>query len=271
MKSKMITEEDIHGYVDGVLSDERYAQVEAYLRTKPEEAARVQAYRRQNDLLRQHFKSVLQEPVPERLRQSVPGGLIEMRPRMARRILQVAAGIAVIFLSGLAGWTMRDHFGQIHQESARQNIAGTAVVVDLPRRAALAHVIYSPAVERPKEIAADHEDQLIDWLSQRLELQVRPPKLHATGFELIGARVVSGQAGPIVQFMYHNSLGERITLYVCTQAHTGHDRNFHFDQEGVVNVFYWTDGSFGYAVSSGIQKAELEQVTQTAFDQLTHR
>lgn len=270
MRPDMVTEEDIQGYVDGVLSDERYRLVEEYLKAQPEEAARVQAYRRQNDLLRRYFKPVMDEPVPKRLRDGIPGVVVEMRPGITRRLLQVAAGIVIVCLSGFAGWTMRDHLGQALSAAATAgDSAKSAAFADLPQRAALAHVMYSPTVERPKEMAASQEDQLIDWLSQRLELQVRPPKLRSVGYELIGARMVPGSTGPIVQFMYHNSSGARVTLYVCTQAHTAYDRSFRFDQEGPVNVFYWTDGNFGYAVSSGIQKAELEHVTQAAFDQLS--
>ena len=38
--------------------------------------------------------------------------------------------------------------------------------------------------------------------------------------------------------------------------------------EGPVNVLYWIDGKFGYALSAGINKAELARVATTVYDQL---
>lgn len=141
----------------------------------------------------------------------------------------------------------------------------------LPRQAAVAHVVYSPDVRRPVEINAEHEDQLVAWLSKRLGTPIRPPKLTPLGFELIGGRLLPGNSGPVAQFMYHDATGQRLTLYVSTENTERQDTAFRFAQEGPVNVFYWVDGSFGYALSAGIDKNALARVATAVYDQLERR
>lgn len=43
---------------------------------------------------------------------------------------------------------------------------------------------------------------------------------------------------------------------------------FRFAQEGLVNVFYWIDGKFGYELSAGIDKDELARVATAVYEQL---
>jgi anti-sigma factor RsiW len=140
--------------------------------------------------------------------------------------------------------------------------------VSLPRQAAIAHVVYSPDVRRPVEIGAEHEEQLVTWLSKRLGTPVRPPRLGPLGYELIGGRLLPGNSGPVAQFMYHDVSGQRLTLYVSNENVGNRDTAFRFAQEGPVNVFYWIDGKFGYALSAGIQKSELARIATAVYDQL---
>ena len=71
-----ITEDDLHAYVDGLLSDDDRAAVEAWLAERPEEQARVQDWKQQADILRNafasyaaahpHDASMLSPPKPDR-------------------------------------------------------------------------------------------------------------------------------------------------------------------------------------------------------------
>lgn len=147
-------------------------------------------------------------------------------------------------------------------------LVNEAGMASLPRQAAIAHVVYSPDVRRPVEIGADQEDQLMAWLSKQLGAKIRPPKLGTLGYELIGGRLLPGASGPVAQFMYHDVTGQRLTLYVTTENTANKDTGFRFAQEGLVNVFYWIDGKFGYALSAGIDKGELARVATVVYEQL---
>ena len=267
MSKLPITEADLQAYVDAALPEARYGEVEEYLAVHPEESERVRAYQTQKQALKALFKPVLDEPLPERLRALASPPLVavdpQKRPFLAPWSLQrIAAGLLVALVSGVAGW-----LGHAQYQAADRQVP----LVPLPRQAAVAHVVFSPDVRRPVEVSAEQEDQLVAWLSKRLGTPVRPPKLGAIGYELIGGRLLPGNSGPVAQFMYHDASGQRLTLYVTTENAANRDTGFRFAKEGPVNVFYWIDGKFGYALSAGIDKSELARVATAVYDQPEHK
>jgi anti-sigma factor RsiW len=131
--------------------------------------------------------------------------------------------------------------------------------------------VYSRDARRPVEVAADQEQQLVAWLSKRLGAPVHAPHLAALGYELIGGRLLPGERGPVAQFMYQDGAGQRLTLYVTHDAPAAQgapETAFRFGRDGPVNVFYWVDRGFGYAMSGGSDRAELMRVSQEVYRQL---
>lgn len=260
MNPQTITEADLHAYVDSKLPAARYAEVDAYLAQRPDEQERLRAYRAQNIELRALYDPVLDETVPARL--TAP----EKSPWQWRHLV---AGFAIALISGSAGWLLHGYgasdvqFAQGDAIGARPALYATG----LAHQAAVAHVVYSPEVTRPVEIGADQEEQLVAWLSKRLGSTIRPPRLGKLGYELIGGRLLPGAQGAVAQFMYHDATGQRLTVYVSTDESHNKDTGFRFAQEGPVNVFYWIDGKFGYALSAGINKSELERVATIVYEQ----
>ena len=258
-----ISEADLHAYLDDQLPAARRVEVEGYLAAHAEEAERLQAYRAQRDALRQLFDPVLDEPLPEALRQLAEAPVVAVdapkRPFLPRWSVQrIAAGLVIALLGGLTGW-----FGHGQYQPTER----LAQSIPLARQAAVAHVVYSPDMRRPVEVTADQEDQLVKWLSKRLGTPIRPPKLGALGYELVGGRLLPGNAGPVAQFMYQEGSGQRLTLYVSTEIQVNRDSGFRFAREGQVNVFYWIDGKFAYALSASIDKGELAKVATAVYDQ----
>lgn len=268
MSKPPISEDDLHAYVDGRLAQARGAEVAAYLAAQPQEAERIRAYAAQNKALRDLFNPVMAEPVPDRLHALASPPPLAVANHQASSFLsrwslqRVAAGIMLAVISGVGGWLANGKF-QAAEHMARMQ--------SFPRQAAIAHVVYSPDVRRPVEVDAAHEDQLVAWLSKRLGTPVHPPRLGALGYELIGGRLLPGNSGPVAQFMYHDATGQRLTLYVSTENTGNHDTAFRFAQEGSVNVFYWIDGQFGYALSAAIHKVELARIATAVYEQLEHK
>jgi anti-sigma factor RsiW len=177
--------------------------------------------------------------------------------------MRIAAAISIAVGAGLlgmaAGWSMRG-----------QALATIAAAPDaLPHRAAVAHAVYAPEVRHPVEVGADQQKHLVAWLSKRLGTELKPPQLSPLGYELVGGRLLPGDGGPVAQFMYADSTGQRLTLYVSSGQKEMRETGFRFAQEGNVRVFYWIDGSFGYALSGSISKDDLGRIAQTVYDQLT--
>ena len=256
-----ITEADLHAYVDGELSPARRADVEAHLAGHPDAAVRVRAWQEQKRALQRLFEPVLDEPIPPALEAAaVPPGARRSRPPWPA--LRIAAGLMLALLGGMAGWWGHGRYQASALADARPS---------LPQQAAIAHAVYSPDVRRPVEIGADQEAQLVTWLSRRLGRDVRAPKLGGLGFELVGGRLLPGSEGPVAQFMYQDAGGQRLTLYVSTERDGNPDTAFRFAREGGINVFYWIDGPFGYALSAGVSKDELARVASAVYDQLDKR
>jgi anti-sigma factor RsiW len=253
--SETVTELDLQAYADGKLPEERRSAVAAWLAAHPEDAERIESYRRLAEELRSTYDAVLHEPVPERLRHAV-------RPARMQSYARVAAWVLLgIALGALAGWQL--HSLQ-HGPAPATDAAAT-----MARRAAVAHVTYSPEVRHPVEVGADQEAHLVTWLSKRLGTQLRAPKLEAVGYSLVGGRLLPGDNGPVAHFMYQCNRGTRVTLYVRSDMASNRSTAFRYAREGTIGVFYWVDGRSGYALSSGdISKEDLLNVANAAYQQL---
>jgi len=250
MSESQITEADLHAYVDGALPAGRTAEVEAYLAGYPEEAARVAAYREQIATLRRKFDPVLDEPLPR--------GLQVPRRFTMRLLWRCAAVLAWITLGSVVGW----HTHGYKITNARSE--GT----DWARRAAVAHVVYSPEVRHPVEVGAGEEAHLVRWLSKRLGTSLKVPHLGTLGYSLVGGRLLPGERGPVAQFMYQDGKGQRLTLYVRVNADERSETAFLFAQEQGVGVFYWLDRKLGYALSGAVDKPELLRIATAIHGQL---
>lgn len=249
MSTLPVTEADLHAYVDGLLPATRRTEVEAYLASHPEDAERVATYRRQNEALRTHFGEIADEPIPERL--------LRAAPRRHPYVWRVAAAAGWIALGGILGWHL-----QSYRTEQRQEASAWA------RRAAMAHVVYSPEVRHPVEVGADQEAHLVAWLSKRLGTPLKVPHLGGIGYTLVGGRLLPGDRGPVAQFMYQDAKGQRLTLYVRTNPDDTRETAFRFAQENNVGVFYWLDRKLGYALSGELDKSELLRVATAVYRQI---
>lgn len=247
-----VNEDHIQAYVDGQLDKTERQSFEALLQQNAELAARVAAYQQQNDLLRQMFSPVLDEPVPERL--SLP------RERKPWFSLSLAASLVLMFAGGAVGWFVHD--------AVAPNAAQIALA-SLPQSARVAHVVYAQEVAHPVEVGAEQEAHLVKWLSKRLGADVRAPDLAAQGFSLVGGRLLPADNGPAAQFMYEDNQGNRMTLYV--QQNTGEQTNtaFRYQEQDANKSFYWVDGELGYALTATIDKPRLMQAANRVYQALS--
>jgi anti-sigma factor RsiW len=255
VNDRLITEAELQAFVDGRLSPARRAAVEAWLATRPDEAERAAGYARIGEDLRAAFDPMLHEPIPQRLLHAGRG------PRPWRRVAMVAGWIALgALLGGVGGW-------QLH--ALRSTPPQQADGASMARRAALAHATYSPEVRHPVEVGADQEQHLVAWLSKRLGVKVRAPRLDEAGMSLVGGRLLPGESGPVAHFMYQTTNGRRLTLYVRAEASKNRETAFRYARENNVGVFYWIDRDCGYALASAdLNREELLRVATLVYKQL---
>lgn len=244
--------DELHAYADHRLDASRRAEMEAMLAQRPEMRQAVADWRMQKTQLHNAYDDVLNEPLPTRLFDAA-------RPPRRYTPLRLAAVVTWLALGGIVGYTLH---GQVEPDAL------PSAHLALPRQAAIAHAVFSPEVRHPVEVGVSEENHLVAWLSKRLGTALKPPHLAAQGFDLVGGRLLPGDAGPVAQFMYQDSRGLRLTLYVRQDATASASTAFRYAEEGKISVFYWLDGKLGYALSGEIDKAALLPIATAVYQQI---
>src|SRR5450830_792205 len=109
MTTQAISEAQLHALADGVLPEDQRAAIDAHLRAHPEDAARVDAWREQNQQLRALFDPVLEETFPPALLQAAAPPAANQA--WYSHAVQAAAAIVLVFAGGMGGWLLRGDGG----------------------------------------------------------------------------------------------------------------------------------------------------------------
>ncbi len=250
----LVTEDELHAYVDGELPPGRRSAVEAWLATHPDAVAAVAAWRSQAELIQARYGSVADEPTPERL--SI--ARLACRRRNGWIAGAAAAALVAFIAGGATGWFA-------HGAAA----AGPSDLKRYTAEAFDAYRLYVVEVRHPVEVPGDERPHLTQWLSKRVGLPVRIPELEKMGLKLVGGRLLPGPTGPTAFFMYETPLGERFTLY-CGQTK---------DQATALryiagknnSAYYWVDGDLFYVLTGPAERDRLHAIAQAAYDQIDVR
>jgi anti-sigma factor RsiW len=177
---------------------------------------------------------------------------------------------ASVLLAFGVGWLAH---GQWEQRPGSGTMAKSRSA-DFGHQSVVAHVVYSPEVRHPVEVTAAQQEHLVQWLSKRLGRPLKVPDLAAQGYELVGGRLLPGDDGARAQFMYQNTKGERVTLYVGAidgskpKAPSTGETAFSFTSEAGTSSFYWVDQGFGYALAGRLTRPDLLSLAETVYKQL---
>ena len=238
---------DLHAYVDDQLDSSVRHKVESRLEQDAESQQRLRDYEVLGSMLKDLYDPVLAEPVPPYL--EPPGG----RRRRIRPIGAIAASLLLLICGAWIGIVM--HESGLLPESEPSYVVHEAANV---------YNVYTPEVQHPVEVKADQKEHLVSWLSRRLGTSVQVPDLIESGYEFIGGRLLATEYGLGAMFMYEESNGERIVLYMCKYAETK-STSFRFAEHENVSVSYWFDGSFSYAVAGELPRNKLIELSKKVY------
>lgn len=238
-------EDEIQALVDDRLDPARRAEIETWLVTNPDVAARVADLRVQRDAVEQIYAPLLNRPIPERLRN------IEVASSEPSPVWRMAAMIALVVVGALGGWFANESVGS-------RDVAA----VEFTREAVRAHSLFVGEKRHAVEVNAKEEKHLVAWLSRRLQNELVAPNLESQGYRLVGGRLLpASMAGPAAQFMYETEGGARITLYIEQMQEGSRDSGFEFTEYDGVSAFWWKDGPLAYVL---IGRSEREQLLSLA-------
>ena len=264
----------LQAFADGELRPEQAAAVADWLQQHPAEAARVMGWQAQRAQLQALGREWLDEPLPERLWAAARPEIPPARPPRWRSVgrspwpMALAAGLLLVLGAG-SGWWARS------QWPASPNPPGPmAAAPAYVQDAAIAHAVFTPEQRHPVEVGAGEQTHLLQWLSRRLGAPLHTPDFSAQGFALVGGRLLPAGAGEATpparaQFMYQDTQGARLTLYVSVlPPGPPVPAGFGQTQAGDTRSFYWREGRLGYALSGPVSQPRLDALAEQAYRQL---
>ena len=253
-----LSDQELHALVDGQATPDDLAALRTRMADDPHAQTRFAQWQRQRDTLQRLHAEVLSEPVPTALLQAAQAGKsVRATGNHWWRYGGMAASVVMAFG---AGWLTNANW---------QKMSGHEFV----HQAVLAHAVYTPEVRHPVEVSAQEQQHLVQWLSKRLDKPLKVPDLTAQGFDLVGGRLLPGEAGARAQFMFQDAAGLRVTLYLGAVRQTAADLSsletgFRFEPKAGIPNFYWVDQGFGYALAGQLPRATLMQLAQAIYRQL---
>jgi anti-sigma factor RsiW len=254
---RRISEAEMHSLVDGELTGEERAEMEALLAAAPADEALVRDFRSLNEALQARYASRLEEPLPAAM-QKLLGRMPRWPGALARRQAALAAILFIALAAGLAGYFVRG----LLTSPPRPEPSFVANAIG-------AHRIYVPEVRHPVEVRAD-EEHLVRWLTKRVGAPIRAPSLVDRGWKLMGGRLLPDLGLPAAQFMYEDAAGRRLTLYI--RKETGlNNTAFQFAERDGLGSFYWIDRPLAYALAGRLGRDELVALADAVYAQLEQK
>jgi anti-sigma factor RsiW len=248
------TQDDLLAYFHGLLPSAAANDMAARVAADPMAQATLAAWAGQNADLAALFQPVAAERVPDRLTAVIRAAAAQdARPKP--RLWLAAACVALLAFGGAVGWVAHGF--------ASQGQPG----VTLAMAAMQAHDTYVVEVKHPVEVLASDQAHMNTWMSKRLGHDIAPPDLSATGFALLGGRVLPAGTGVAALYMYENAAGQRVTLYITPET-AGQTAAFQYASEGTTQSFYWMDNGLSCALVGDIARDALRGMAVEAYDQL---
>lgn len=238
-----IDERDLHAYVDGFLDDQRARQFEDYLKRHPELRAQVEDYLQQNRLLREAFEPQGNDPVPLRLLSVLNRPVKNIWPNVGK----IAAVFVLCVVSAGGGW-----WGA-HQNAVMMSEEDGMVGQFLHQVALNSKKPFEAMSVQKLEINADNQADPLNWLTQKVALEMQAPNLAEEGYSIQWRRLVTRESQEFVELTYANVAGDTIKLYMKTRWQK-EAPTLEFVQKVDQSIAYWQDGPLVYALSGSFDR-----------------
>jgi len=252
-----MSDDQIQGYIDDRLGERERALVAAYLLAHPGMAEEVEGLRRQSEALRGVGQEILDEPVPERLRNILRGpkvvDLNEARRKRASPFLEAAAAILLFCAGGAVGWFVNERINPSlpPDDLIASDLAGV-------------FAFYGAAQDYPIDFPPDRSGELATWIDRSFEREIAPPDLSAFGYEYGGGRLLAAAGGRAGFFQFDGPDSARIAVFFWP-AEQLPKSIVNLGRQENVSARYWFGDGLTFAVMSDDANPDLEGAAEAVF------
>ncbi|WP_462383636.1 anti-sigma factor family protein [Pseudomonas sp. Marseille-QA0892] len=245
--NNIISDHDLHAYVDGRLDAERRRFVDDALARDPVLAAQVHGWLQDARTLR----SALSQPSRPENPALDP---IAIRARKRRRRggqLATAASLALCLgIGGWGGWMARESVQPYADPPMSDAVQAYRLLVD---------------GRMPPDMTATNPAELSNWLAVRFGGDVQMPNLEPAGFKAVSARMLSTPQGAAAMVLYRDRAGRTATFYIRPPGAGYRMMPKGERRDGELKARYWSGGRYNYAV---VTKADddIEKALRSATD-----
>jgi anti-sigma factor RsiW len=236
---------DLHAFIDGELSPERAAEVEAAIAGNPVLAARVRDFRADKHAVAAAYRPLIDAPVPIALLADAQARSSRSATSWRRNYLAIAgAALAASFVLALALHAPRDH--SIEQALAARERSST-----------------------PSRELSEHDQTIVQAtnqaMSEMLGNRVRVPDLQSAGFKFISAQIYGRARYEAVQLRYEDATRRLFTVFLRPPA--GPDA-FEVTQRGTVRICVWQNADETAVMAGEMSTPELFRLASLTYSSL---
>ena len=249
----MLSDEAIQDYIDGRLDRLAHARVAARLLARPDLAAAVDKLRRQNEVLKGLGQEILDEPIPERLREILrqPAAPASRTERRVTPLVRIAATILLMCFAGGLGWLANELLRP--RPDVQDQIA--ADVAD-------AFAFYGTQ-GYPVDFPPDRTADLVSWISRSLARQVAPPDLAAFGYSYHGGRLIPAEGVSIGVFQFSGGAHGRLVVFFWPAKAPPPPQALPLQDK--LAARFWHDAGLSFAVVSDARSPAFDETANAVF------
>jgi anti-sigma factor RsiW len=262
----LINEEVLHAFVDGETDAQTNAMILAYLSASPADAARVETWRCQNELIRASFAKIEHEPIPLSLSLTQTRGLRvdspvqflpaasnppihqeDAPPAKTGDLMKLCVAIGIAFAVGMIAALITPHLTGPLAELVANRGAKTAADMSLP--------------SRTLDIAAFHENNPSSSLpSTGLPSPGLVRDLTALDLSVTGYQTSTSPDDPALCFFLARGARESLTL--CREPLSGKAASvespaFQVNEAHGLRAVYWMEKTSRLALAGLLSEAEI--------------
>ena len=273
MSKHEITPLDLMAYVDGKLPPKRRQVIELWLKEHPETWQKMQLDSHVKKAIHMAYDEVLNESIPPRLlaaldhESALDKALTKIRESMTNMRPAMVGGMCALFLA--IGWGLGHQPASVQVASNSQNADFWAFQAQpIEGQVESQPVSLNTQGSTPQTSVFSPENtvenaQPLNWLTQKVGLEVQAPDLSVHGYQLQQRRMVTVRGEQAIQFIYKQPSGEPMALFIKARAPQQTPVLYH-NQDKQTSAAYWEDGPLTYALTGrGVSQGLSQQIAST--------